>query len=115
LANPPAIDGVRELLNTWNPLTRIGAAESVWAYNHDGGEVVPVLVDVMNKTRPEEVSSLYRVLKLLADIGPEASTAAAPLRKILENPRVNGGTRLAASSAWNRITSGMPEPTALQK
>jgi hypothetical protein len=105
----PEIQGVQELLDTRNPITRLDATEALWQYSHDTQLVLPLLIKVLPE-REDFFPDVNRVLKMLGQMGPDATEALPAVRKILEEPTGTTITRMIASNTWAQISPGTPVP-----
>jgi RNA polymerase sigma factor (sigma-70 family) len=113
-SNPPDIQGVRELLDTENSITRLGAIEALWEYSHDPQETLPLLIKVL-PARAEFVPDENKILNILGEIGPRATDALPAVRQILERPTGATITRITASNTWTRIAPGTPVPAMMAR
>src|SRR5215831_5030748 len=108
-SSPPDIQGVRDLVDVENSITRLGAIEALWDYSHDSQEVLPLLIKVL-PARSEFTPDENRILEILGEIGPGATDALPAIRKILQRPTGATITRIVASNTWVRIAPGTQVP-----
>jgi RNA polymerase sigma factor (sigma-70 family) len=105
----PDIQGVQELVDTRNSITRLDATEALWQYSHDSQLVLPLLLKVLPE-RENFYPDVDRILTMLGQMGPDATEALPALRKILQEPNGTTITRVIASNTWAQISPGTPVP-----
>lgn len=112
--NLPDSQGVADLLQTPNPITRIGAAEILWNLNHDPEQILPHLMEIANRETHEHnlISiQLKDVIRICGEIGPAAAEALPVLQRVLESRTGSSINRIVASNAWLRINPEAPVPS----
>ncbi len=95
----PLVPALEECLTNSDFGVRAAAAERLWEIHHKPEQVVPVLVDCLQKAFSE---NRLLTVRALAAVGPAAKTTVTALKPLIYDPDDN--TRLAAAKALWRIS-----------